>query len=1301
MRDVIPSIESARTLPHNLEAEQSVIGSLLLDRDAIIGVSQILRQQDFYIDAHGIVYGAIVDLYDRRQPADFVTLADDLERRDLMERIGGRGYLLDLAAAVPTALHAQYYAEIVARMATRRRLIAAGQNIASIGYDDSLEANDAVDRAEGELFAIAQRRNTHGFSSIREVLAGYLDRLDYIHENRGEVVGVPSGFVDLDRLMGGMQRSDLIILAARPAMGKCVAWDTLIVDPRTGERVTIERFVAERRPLVSGMSAQGGVETKRIGAWIDSGVKPCFRVRTRTGREVKVTGHHPFFTVHGWKPLCELAVGTAIAVPAELPCFGCDDSIAESRIRLLAYLIAEGSLSSNKVGFTNIDPIIGDDFMAIIAGAFPDCTVRQEGITYYVARSRRRGGMMPTNPVRAWLEDLGAYGLTAEKKHFPDCVWHWPKDRLALFLRCLMSCDGSIFANGEGGNPRIELGVASQRLARDVHHAMVRFGIVSALRQQTPRCWVVCITGRASIERYQREIGWIGEKSLRFAAHRYASNQAGDVGHLPVSVWPMARTAASAAGTPMIEVARRAGETVGVGKYADYNSHSKRGLPPSRAARYARVLALPELEVLCNPALLWDEIAEIAPVGEQQVYDLTVPDGANFVANDVFVHNTAMALSICHNTAIKYKSRVAVFSLEMSAQQLVQRLLCMEGGLDSSRLRTGYINDDEWSRLLQAAAALSETDVYIDDSAGISTMEMRSKTRRLHSEHPIDLVVVDYLQLMQGKTQSENRVQEISKISRELKALARELEVPVLALSQVSRAVDARTSHIPMLSDLRESGCLSGDTPVYLPDQGIYRPIAQLAGQSGFRVLALDTRTWQLEPCSATRAFATGVKPIYQLTTRLGRTIRATANHKFLTIHGWQRLDEIARGDRIAVPRTLPGPMQATMSDSELALLGHLIGDGCTLPRHAIQYTTHELALAEVVAKLATDVFGDAITPRIVQERQWYQVYLSSSQRLTHGKRNPVASWLDGMGVFGLRSHEKHVPTCVFAQPATGIARFLRHLWATDGCIHLSENGRRYPQIYYASSSAELARNVQSLLLRLGINAALNCAPQAGKGRHQYHVKVTGKAELDRFIVHVGALGRSKVHHQDRITAHLAMRQANTNRDVLPPQVWQLIAIPAMQAAGVTTRRMQAGLGNAYCGSTIYKSNLSRERAARLATVVASEHLARLAASDVYWDEIVSIEPDGNEEVYDLTVDQLHNFVASGIIAHNSIEQDADVVLFLYRDKVYNPDTEKEHIADLIVAKHRNGPTGQLSLFFNESQTRFVDLAPSRSGGAL
>jgi len=882
---VIPRIEmttSGQPLPpHNLQAEQSVIGSLLLDRDAIIGVSQILQPDDFYADAHRIIYGVIADLYERRQPADYVTLTDELERRDLLSRVGGRGYLPALAADVPIAAHALYYAEIVARLATLRRLIDAGQRIVGIGYDEARSAEDAVDSAEKELFAVAQRRNTHGFASIREVLTSILERLDYVHENRDAVAGVPTGFVQLDKLTGGFQRSDLIILAARPAVGK-----------------------------------------------------------------------------------------------------------------------------------------------------------------------------------------------------------------------------------------------------------------------------------------------------------------------------------------------------------------------------------------------------------------------------------TALALSLCHNTAVRYKSRVAIFSLEMSAEQLVQRLLCMEGGLDSARLRTGHITEEEWGRLMQAAAALAETDIYIDDTASISTLEMRSKARRLHSERPLDLVIVDYLQLMQGGvTANENRVQEISKISRDLKGLARELQVPVLSLSQVSRAVDSRADHKPLLSDLRESGCLSGDTPVYLPDQGVYRPISKLVGQSGFRVLGVNTRTWQLESAVATNAFATGVKPVFKLVTRLGRSIRATANHKFLTIDGWKRLDELTVGGRVVVPRVLPGPTEQTMGDAELALLGHLIGDGCTLPRHTIQYTTRELELAELVAGLATKVFGDAVAPRISQERQWYQVYLVASEGLTHGKRNPITTWLNELGVFGLRSHEKHIPEKVFAQPANAIALFLRHLWATDGCIHVGTGRTALPLVYYASSSEPLARHVQSLLLRLSINTNLYRRSQQGKGRDQYHVAFRGKTDIEHFLSTVGALGQRRGAQQHAIRDFFNGRSSLAKQDIIPADVWKLFVPPAQPSLEVG-QRVQRG-GSAVQLPIRRDRNLSRERAARVAQTAGFELLARLAASQVYWDEIVSIEPDGEEQVYDLTVDELHNFVASDIACHNSIEQDADVVMFIYRDKVYNPDTEKEHIADLIVAKHRNGPTGQMELFFNESQTRFIDLAPSGAGEGI
>ncbi|MFL5589843.1 MAG: LAGLIDADG family homing endonuclease, partial [Ktedonobacteraceae bacterium] len=311
---------------------------------------------------------------------------------------------------------------------------------------------------------------------------------------------------------------------------------------------------------------------------------------------------------------------------------------------------------------------------------------------------------------------------------------------------------------------------------------------------------------------------------------------------------------------------------------------------------------------------------------------------------------------------------------------------------------------------------------------------------------------------------------------------------------------------------------------------------------------------------------------------------------------------------------------------------------------------------------------------------------------LTHKVRNPVTIWLDHMGVFGQRSYEKRVPDKVFAQPVAGIARFLRHLWSTDGSINLSHGKKYYANIYYASSSLELARNVQSLLLRLEINATLSHHAQIGKGRDQHHATVSGKFDIERFISQVGALSQKKLAHQVAIVDYLAQHPANTNRDVVPREVWRLLAVPAMQTTGLTSRKMQAAMGNAYCGTSLYKQNLSRERATRLAQIVQCHQLASLAQSDVYWDEILTIEPDGEAEVYDLTVENLHNFVANNIIVHNSLEQDADIVMFIYRDDIYNPESERKNIADIIVAKHRNGPIGEVSLYFQASQTRFRDL---------
>lgn len=691
----------------------------------------------------------------------------------------------------------------------------------------------------------------------------------------------------------------------------------------------------------------------------------------------------------------------------------------------------------------------------------------------------------------------------------------------------------------------------------------------------------------------------------------------------------------------------------------------------------------------------------VLPGISSNFYDLDAMTGG-FQRSDLIIvagrpsmGKTSFALGIARNVAEKLP--VAIFSLEMSKEQLVQRILAGEAEIESNYLRTGRIAANQWQQLSHAMGVLTELPIYIDDTPNQTVTQMRSQVRRLQAEQgkQLGLVLIDYLQLMEGN--SDNRVQELSRITRGLKGLARELSVPVIALSQLSRGVEARTNKRPMMSDLRESGCLTGDSLVTLADSGIQVPIRDLVGQSDFTVWALNEATMKLERAVVSNAFSTGIKPVLRLKTRLGRTIRATGNHKFLTINGWKRLDELHKSDRLALPRCLPSPSVQFMSDAEIALLGHLIGDGCTLPRHAIQYTTREADLADTVVSLAIEVFGDLINPRILKERGWYQVYLPASYRLTHNVRNPVVKWLDAMGIFGLRSYEKFVPSHIFQQPQEAIALFLRHLWSTDGSIKLVKGQSTRPIAYYASSSERLARDVQSLLVRLEINARLSVIPQIDKGRDQYHVTVTGKSDFEKFIEQLGAVGNYKKQALTEIADYIELRPANTNRDVIPREIWRMYAVTAMQQISLTTRQMQKQLGMAHCGTTLYKQNLSRERAVRLAMVVKSDEIHHLATSDVYWDEIVSIEADGEAEVYDLTVPIHHNFIANNIVVHNSIEQDADLIIMLYRDEYYQPDTPDRGIAEVIITKHRNGPTGVVKLLFDPQFTRFRNLAsPNR-----
>lgn len=795
-----------RVPPHSLEAEQAVLGSMLIERPALEKGAEILKPEDFYRDAHRYIFEAMLALAERDEPADMITLSNELKSRGQYDVVGGHIYLLNLMEAPSTAANIDYYAHVVEEKAILRRLLDAGTRIQGLAYSNDYDAvDDVVDQAERMVFEVGQRRMGQFFYHLRPLLDEELDRIEKRYENKSITTGRMTPFDDLNYKTAGLHPSDLIIVAARPGMGKCLSARTLVDDPASGERLTIEEAVQRKLPAILGVSEAGCVRPAAISDWIDSGIKPCYRVRTRTGREVEVTGHHPFLTVLGWKPLHDLRVGDSIAVPRAVPTFGDDESEPDTRVRLLAYYIAEGGLTQTCPRFTNTDPILVNDFKSIIAEQFPECKIRQYGIDYAVAKTQRSSC---DNPVTAWLRAFGLMGKSAEEKHFPASVWLWSRPKLALFVRTLFSCDGTIYSMA--GYPRIECAVASERLARDVQHALTRFGIVSKFWRKSERCWRVEITEPESVATYQCEIGWMGEKAERFPAARVARRSI--VGHAPKPIWEIVRQAAAAKQWSLSEMARRAGEKVSDG----YNPHTNRSLPSSRLRRYARVLENTDLLRASSPDLYWDEIVAIESLGEQQVYDLTVPDGANFIAQDICVHNTTLAVQIAQFISLQDKVPVALFSLEMSKEQLVTRMICSEAKVDAHRLRTGYLQTDDWQRVGEGISRLAEAPIYIDDTPDVSVMEMRAKCRRLKAEQGLGLIMIDYLQLMRSHKKTDNRTQEISEIARGCKQLARELKVPVIALSQLSRAVESRPDKRPLLSDLRESGSIEAEADIVM-----------------------------------------------------------------------------------------------------------------------------------------------------------------------------------------------------------------------------------------------------------------------------------------------------------------------------------------------------------------------------------------------------------------------------------------------------------------------------------------------------
>jgi replicative DNA helicase len=650
---------------------------------------------------------------------------------------------------------------------------------------------------------------------------------------------------------------------------------------------------------------------------------------------------------------------------------------------------------------------------------------------------------------------------------------------------------------------------------------------------------------------------------------------------------------------------------------------------------------------------------------------------------------STLALDFARACSINNGMPSVIFSLEMGRNEIAMRLLSAEARVALHHMRSGSMTDDDWTRLARRMPDVSAAPLFIDDSPNLSMMEIRAKCRRLKQRNDLRLVVIDYLQLMQsgGSRRPESRQQEVSDMSRNLKLLAKELEVPVIALSQLNRGPEQRTDKKPMVSDLRESGCVTAGTRVLRADTGAEVTMGELleSGARDIPVWSLDEQL-RLVTRTMTHVFPSGVKEVFRLRLASGREIEATANHPFLTYDGWKPLGEIGAGSRLAVPRLIDAPERTRpWPEAEVVMLAHLLGDGCVAPRQPVHYTSSDEANLRAVEEAAAH-FG--ITPRRVQQDAWWHVYLPAPFKLTHGRRNPIAEWLDRFGLYGKRSHEKFLPPEVFGLPDEQVRLFLRHLWATDGSVTVSKSGA--VRVYYATTSERLARDLQQLLLRMDVRARLRSVGNT-KGRPGWSVDVSGVDDQRRFLEHVGVHG-DRARHVVTASERLRDVKANTNLDTVPKQVWDTVR-ELMRGQSVTTRAFQAALGTKYCGSSLYRVSPARARLSKVAEILKSADLDMLATSDVFWDEVVSIESIGEQEVYDATVLGTHNFVANGVHVHNSIEQDADMVILLHREDAYEKESPRAGEADLIVAKHRNGPTATITVAFQGHYSRFVDMA--------
>lgn len=811
-----PSEDFGRQPPQDLAAEQSVLGGMLLSKDAIADVLEKLRPGDFYRPAHQNVYDSILDLYGRGEPADAVTVAAELDRRSLLRRVGGAPYLHTLISMVPTAANAGYYADIVAEKALLRRLVEAGTRVVQYGYAgaEGADVAEVVDRAQAEIYDVTDRRLSEDFVPLEDLLQPTMDEIDAIASNGGLARGVPTGFTELDEVTNGLHPGQMIIVAARPGVGKALALDTPLPTPNGW---TTMGDVAIGDELLDA----DGQPTRVVAATEVMLGRPCYEVEFSDGTVIIADAAHQWLTETraSRKSAQAAAVGynryknqrtfaavrTTAEIAASVRCPTADRRLNHSVVNASALDLPDreflvppytlgawlGDGTSAAAQITTADPEIimrieADGFLAVPSGA-----ARYR----YQLRLQQGDGPAPRRCV------------VCGKEFIP----HTSQVRT-----CGRSC---------GGRARF----VSSPVPRPT---CVRCAGPSIGMRLCQRCHAAVGTLQARL----RTIGVLGNKHIpaEYLRASVTQRRALLAGLLDTDGTVTAGGSVQFSVTDR-RLARDVAELiVSLGYRCQTSTKRVSGRRESSSIAYTLTFATAdEVFTLQRKAMAHKErraingtarsasrfIVGVRPVDSVPVRCVEVDDTAHmYLASRSMIptHNSTLALDFMRSCSIKSRMASVIFSLEMSKSEIVMRLLSAEAKIKLADMRSGRMSDDDWTRLARRMSEISEAPLYIDDSPNLTMMEIRAKARRLRQRADLRLIVVDYLQLMTSGKKVESRQVEVSEFSRHLKLLAKELEVPVIAISQLNRGPEQRTDKKPMLADLRESGSLEQDADMVI-----------------------------------------------------------------------------------------------------------------------------------------------------------------------------------------------------------------------------------------------------------------------------------------------------------------------------------------------------------------------------------------------------------------------------------------------------------------------------------------------------